>query len=80
MSTCKQSTEWIIKKEYGELSIMENVQLMSHLAICQPCCFFAYQNSLINKTLQEREAIKEMSLTSEEKEELLRSVLNRINE
>ncbi len=80
MITCKQSTEWVIKKEYKKLSVKENLQLLSHMAICSVCRLFQKQNSLIIKAFYKSESRKIFHLTSEEKKELLHSVQNKINE
>ena len=78
MSTCRQSTEWVIKKENKELSVKENLQLLSHMAICSLCRLFARQNTLINKSLQKNERMEALRLTSEDKNDLIRSVQNKI--
>jgi hypothetical protein len=80
MITCKQSTEWVIKKEYKRLSVKENLQLLSHMAICSLCRLFQKQNSLISKTLYKSESREIFHLTSKEKKEMLHSVENKINE
>ncbi len=78
MITCKQSTEWVIKKEYKELSVKENLQLLSHMAICSFCRLFQKQNSLISKALYKSESRERFHLTSEEKKILFHSVQNKI--
>jgi predicted anti-sigma-YlaC factor YlaD len=79
MISCKQSTEWVIKKEDGRLSVKENIQLMSHLAICSFCRLFSRQSLLINKAYKNKNT-EVHHLTAEEKEELRRSLHNRINQ
>ncbi len=78
MSTCRQSTEWVIKKENNELSVKENLQLLSHMAICSFCRLFARQNTLINKSLHKNERMEALRLTSEDKKELIRYFQNMI--
>jgi hypothetical protein len=80
MINCRQSTEWVIKKEHGKFSVKENLQLLSHLAICRFCRLFAYQSSLIDKALHKSKGTEVSPLTAAEKEELLRSVQNKIKE
>lgn len=80
MITCKQSTEWVIKKEYKKLSVKENLQLLSHMAVCSFCRLFQKQNSLISKALYKTESKEIFHLTSEEKKDLFHSVQNKINE
>ncbi len=79
MISCKQSTKWVIKKEVGRLSIKENIQLMSHLAICSFCRLFSSQSLFINKAYKNKNTAVH-HLTSEEKEELCRSIQNKINQ
>ncbi|HEV8079147.1 MAG TPA: hypothetical protein VGP43_00430 [Chitinophagaceae bacterium] len=78
MSTCRQSTEWVIKKEKNKLSVKENLQLLSHMAICSFCRLFARQNTLINKSILKNERMEALLLTSKDKKELIRSVHNKI--
>jgi hypothetical protein len=80
MITCKQSTEWVIKKEYKRLSIKENLQLLSHMAVCSFCRLFQRQNSIISKAVNRSESREIFQLTSEEKKDLLRSVQIKIDE
>ena len=79
MITCKQSTEWVIKKEYKTLSIKENLQLLSHMAVCSLCRLFQKQNSIISKAIYKSEKRELFHLTVEEKKELLHSVQHKIN-
>ncbi len=79
MITCKQSTQWVIKKEYKKLSVKENLQLLSHMAICSFCRLFQKQNSLISQALYKSKSREIFHLTSEEKKDLLHSVQNKIN-
>lgn len=78
MITCKQSTKWVIKKEYKKLSVKENLQLLSHMAICSFCRLFARQNTLINKSLHKNERMEALRLTSEDKKDLIHFVQNKI--
>jgi hypothetical protein len=80
MINCRQSTEWVIKKEHGKLSVRENLQLLSHLAICRFCRLFAYQSSFINKAFDKSKGTDVLPFTAAEKEKLLRSVQNKIKE
>ncbi len=79
MISCKQTTEWVIKKEDGQLSVKENLQLLSHLAVCSFCRLFSRQSLFINKAYKNKNA-EVHHLTAEEKEELRRSVQNKINQ
>jgi hypothetical protein len=78
MISCKQSTEWVIQKEHDQFSVKQNLQLLSHMAICRFCRVFAHQSSLINKALHKSESQEFSHLTSTEKEELLLFVQNKI--
>lgn len=78
MITCKQSTEWVIKKEQKKLSVKEKLLLLSHLAICSYCRLFQKQSSFINKALNNIESKEIFNLTSEEKKDLEHSIQNKI--
>ncbi len=80
MITCKQSTELVIKKEHKKLSVNENLQLLSHMAVCSFCRLFQKQNSIISKALYKSDSTEIFHLTSEEKKDLFHSVKNIINE
>lgn len=74
MISCRKSTEWIIKKEHGKLSVKQNLQLISHLAICNCCRFFSEQSLFINQALINRRNTDPVLLSTYEKEEMLRSI------
>lgn len=74
MISCRQSTEWVIRKEQGKLSVKQNVQLLSHLAICSFCRLFSDQSSLIDIAMKTCKSEDAYQLSSKEKEELLKSV------
>lgn len=78
MITCRRSTEWIIKKEHGKLSVKGNLQLLSHLAICSFCRLFKSQSSLISQALSGSEARVTFQLSEKEKKEMLHSIQNKI--
>ncbi len=67
MFTCKKSTEWIIKKEHGNLSVKQNLQLLSHLTICSFCRLFGEQSLLLNKALNKNNVSDITSLTDLDK-------------
>lgn len=49
MITCKQAVDYISKKEEGELSASQRLQLWRHLAYCSLCRTFSKQNALLRK-------------------------------
>ena len=77
MISCKQSTELVLQKQHGKLSVKQNLQLLSHLAICSFCLLFVKQNSLIDKALIKSGNIDVADLTAAEREELFLSILNK---
>ena len=77
MISCKQSTEWVLQKQQGKLSVKQNLQLLSHLAICSFCRLFVKQNSLIDKAIIKSRNIEVSGFTTAEKEELFLSVLDK---
>lgn len=52
--TCKKAVDFISKKEEGKLSLIQQSQLLWHLAICYVCKRFKNQNSLIISTLKKQ--------------------------
>ena len=72
--TCKQATEWIIKKEQGKLSAEQQLQILPHLAICSMCRLFETQSALISKAFSVDGKFEGARLTSTEKTALLNSV------
>ncbi len=79
MITCKQSTEWVIKKEHKNLSVKENLLLLSHMAICSYCRLFQKQSAAISKTFSKIENKEIFKVTSEEKKDMKLFVHNKIN-
>lgn len=73
--TCKEAVEFILKKEEGKLSLVQRVLLWRHLMICSLCRVFSSQNNLINKGLKQRQQ-KQLTLTEQEKEKIVRSVVD----
>ncbi len=80
MITCKQSTEWVIKKEFEKISVKENFDLASHMEVCTFCRLFQEQNSIISEALVKGGRRELFQLTLEEKIKLFHSVQNKINE
>ncbi len=77
MVTCQRSTEWIVRKEQEKLSFRQQLQLISHLAICKACRLFEQQNALINKALNESRNHELHALTVAEKEALVSHIQQR---
>lgn len=73
--SCKEAVHFILKKEEGKLSLVERIRLWQHLAICSLCRVFSVQNKLINEMLH-RQREKQHSLSAEEKEDIIRNVLD----
>jgi hypothetical protein len=51
--TCKQATEYILKKEEGRLTLRQRYHLWRHLAVCTFCRLFQKQNKLINASFRQ---------------------------
>ena len=66
--TCKEATLYLEKKEEKAIAIQERIKLAIHLMICEFCKLFEKQNKFIN--LQIKHIHTEISLSSEEKEEM----------
>jgi len=79
MITCKKSTEWIIKKEHGNLSVKQNLQLLSHLTICSFCRLFGEQSLLLNKALNKNNVSDITSLTDLDKKNMFSYIKNKLS-
>lgn len=78
MISCRQSTEWVVKKADEKLSVKQNLQLLSHLAICSFCRFFNQQNELIDKAVYKNVQMQSPFLGINDKEEIYQSVQAKI--
>ena len=74
--SCKEAVEYILKKEEGELSFIQRIQLWRHLAICNLCKIFSIQNGMINRAMKERRS-KYVPLSEEEKDNIVKNVLGK---
>ncbi len=74
--TCKEAVDYISKKEEKKLTILQNVKLKYHLAICSLCKIFSIQNEIITKALSGYDSPQDYYLTKEKKEEIIEAVLN----
>jgi hypothetical protein len=73
--SCKEAVRFIIQHEERKLSLLQRVSLWRHLAVCSLCRIFADQNGAINHALKHR-ATRGFTLSAEEKEEIIRNVLD----
>ena len=73
--SCKEAVEFILKKEEGKLSFIQRMRLRRHLMICSLCRIFSLQNNLINKAFKQRQQ-KQMMLSDQEKEKIIRNVVD----
>ena len=73
--SCKEAVEFILKKEEGKLSMMQRISLWRHLAICSLCRIFSAQNDIMNEAVKRRQN-KRVTLSDEEKENIIRNVLD----
>ena len=73
--SCKEAVEFILKKEEGKLSVWGQLRLWRHLAICSLCRIFSNQSKLINQALRQRKE-KQYTLSDDEKEHIIRNVLD----
>ena len=72
MISCKEASEFTIKKSEGKLSLKERFQLWLHLSICGVCKLFAIQSTWLDK-VSSRIGISEQ-FSTEEKETLKRNL------
>ncbi len=78
MISCKKSTEWVIKREHGKLTVKQNLQLLSHLSICSFCRLLVDQSAFLNQAFSKNNTSAFTLLTEKEKEEMLNHVQNKI--
>ncbi len=74
MISCKQATQYILKKEEGKLSVKKRFQLWLHLGICSFCKLFMHQSIMINKTVK-KSADKIVSVLPESDKKKIRELL-----
>lgn len=67
---CKEATQLVVMHELGQLLIKQRLALWMHLLICKFCRLFNSQSKAINIALKKNESEKNLSLSSEKKEEL----------
>jgi hypothetical protein len=73
--TCKEAVEFILMKEERKLSLIQRIKLWRHLTICSLCRIFSLQNKLMNEAMKQRRD-KQVILSAEEKEDIIRNVLD----
>lgn len=73
--TCKEAVEFILKKEERKLTFLQRISLWRHLAICSLCRIFSVQNNLINQAMKQRQN-KKLTLSDQDKESIIRNILN----
>ncbi|HWB24470.1 MAG TPA: hypothetical protein VG738_03275 [Chitinophagaceae bacterium] len=72
--TCKQATEFIVKREEGKLSLKNRVLLWLHFGVCSFCKLFSKQSRLIGKNAKHIHQHLTETLTPEEKEKIVLSL------
>ena len=79
---CHQATFLIEKKQIGQLTFREKVELRIHLVGCSVCKIFQQQSILINKLVSthfQRPSTKEFKLDSEFKKTLQERIDKEVN-
>jgi hypothetical protein len=69
--TCKQATEFIVKRDEGKLSPKNHVLLWLHMGICGLCKLFSKQSRFIGKTAKHMHGHVTETLTPEDKEQII---------
>ncbi len=73
--TCKQATEFVVKRDEGKLSIKNRCLLLLHLGICGLCKIFAKQSKFIGKNSKNLHSHIDETLSPEEKQQIITSLL-----
>jgi hypothetical protein len=74
--SCKEAVGFLLKNEEGKLSLLQRLSLWRHLVICNLCRIFSVQNRLMNDAMHQRRS-NHSTLSGEEKENIIRNVLNK---
>lgn len=69
--TCKQATEFVIKRQEGKLSLKNRYLLWVHMGICSFCKLFKIQADFIAKNSRHMHEHIDEVLTPEEKEKMI---------
>jgi len=69
--TCKQATEFIVKRDEGKLSLKNRCLLLLHLGICGFCKFFSKQSKFISDNSKNIHRHVSDTLSAEEKEQMI---------
>jgi len=69
--TCKQATEFVIKRQEGKLSLKNRYLLWLHLGICGFCKLFKIQSEFIAKNSGHIHNHIDEALSPEEKEKMI---------
>ena len=72
--SCKQATEYIIKKEEGKLTWSQRWTLWNHLVICRMCKLFNRQNKFINGLFKTSMKKSDAKLDYPEKEAIIKAM------
>ena len=72
--TCKQATEYIIKREEGKLPFKQRILLWLHFCICGFCKFFSKQSKFIGKNAENLHNHVNESLSQSDKEKMIASL------
>jgi hypothetical protein len=67
---CQEATMLGSKQVETKLTLMENIKLKFHYAICKPCEYFALQVKLINSSLKKMSSDSTISFSDQKKNEI----------
>jgi len=76
--SCKEAVHFILKKEEGKLSFIQRLSLWRHLLVCNLCRIFLSQSKLMNTAIRQKPRTN-ITLSTEEKEKIIRHVLDENN-
>jgi hypothetical protein len=71
MISCKEATQFILKKEEGKLTVMQRLQLWFHLVLCVFCTLFFKQNKILRHSASHLHAHTQATLSAAEKKALI---------
>jgi len=71
MITCKQATEFIIKREEGKLPFSKLILLWLHMGVCGLCKLFSQQSKMIGKNCESMQEHVDEILLPDEKQQMI---------
>lgn len=76
--SCKRAAELIDRKQSGNITVLQDMQLRMHTSMCKVCTAYEKQSKLLEELLEKKLKSKE-NVTEDEKAQLKRKILDRLD-